>query len=225
MEFLLNKMPRHEYQDVIQNAKLIEKDQHGEKVYLLADGRYLKLFRTKRRFSSATLFPHVFRFKRNVEKLLRLDIASLSIESIFSVPDIKRHAVIYQPLEGQTVRDYLRNQDVDNKFFFHLGEYLAELHQKGIFFRSVHFGNIVLTNDKHFGLIDVADMQISRFPLNYFKRLRNFKHFLRVKEDILALPQNTAIEEGYISYSRISNRFFIKQVHRVFSQLKQKQNP
>jgi len=222
MVFLLQKMSWIEYQGLIKNAKTIEKDPHGDKVYLLPDGRYLKLFRTKRLISSAILFPHVFRFKRNIEKLVRLNIATLSIERIFSVPDIKRHAVLYQPLAGVTVRDYLKKKNVANDFFFQLGEYLAELHQKGIFFRSVHFGNIILTPNQQFGLIDVADMKIGRFPLGYFKRLRNIKHFLRVKEDVKSLPKNTAIEEGYLSYCQIHNRFFVKHLLRLFVKIKQR---
>jgi len=83
-------------------------------------------------------------------------------------------------------------------------------------------GNIILTPNQQFGLIDVADMKIGRFPLGYFKRLRNIKHFLRVKEDVKSLPKNTAIEEGYLSYCQIHNRFFVKHLLRLFVKIKQR---
>ena len=136
-----------------------------------------------------------------------------------SIPDIKRHAVIYTPLKGKTLRQHLNKHSVDESLLFQLGEFLAHLHQKGIFFRSVHFGNIILTPDKQLGLIDVADMQISYFPLNYFKRLRNFKHFLRVTEDIQLLANADKIEAGYLAYSQIKNRFFIKKLRNVLKGL------
>lgn len=218
------KLPPSDYQNLIDGAETIEQDAYGDKVYLLADGRYLKLFRTKRFFSSATLFPHAIRFQRNADKLAHLKIPTVQVESVFHVPHIKRHAVLYFPLAGDTLRHYLKQQIPDKHFFFQLGEFLAHLHRNGVFFRSLHFGNIIVTPQHHFGLIDVSDMQISRFPLHYFKRLRNFKHFLRIKEDIQLLPQDSdqsrAIEQGYLESSGIRNQLFQKALFKVCQRLK-----
>jgi len=220
MSFYFKKVSSEEYQTLILDAKEIERDPYGIKVYLLNNGKYLKLFRTKRLISSAIVFPYALRFKRNANKLSQLNVPTVSVETVFSVPTIKRHGVIYNPLEGQTVRDYAKKNSVDEEFFYSLGKFLAELHQKGIYFRSVHFGNIIITPDKQLGLIDVADMKIRPFSLGHLKRLRNLKHLLHYKGDIKLLPESQVLEKGYLSFSQIQNKFFIKHLYRIISELK-----
>jgi RIO-like serine/threonine protein kinase len=53
------------------------------------------------------------------------------------------------------------------------------LHGAGIYFRSLHLGNIVVTPDNEMGLIDVADMRFLRAPLNAELARRNLQHFAR----------------------------------------------
>tara|TARA_R110001592_G_scaffold363352_2_gene684792 strand:- start:58669 stop:58977 length:309 start_codon:yes stop_codon:yes gene_type:complete len=64
-----------------------------------------------------------------------------------------------------------------------LGKFIRDLHEKGIYFRSLHLGNIVLTPENQFGLIDISDMKFYRKPLSKNRRLRNFKHCSRYLED------------------------------------------
>lgn len=54
---------------MIEGARIPEKDSYGPKVYLLADGNILKLFRRKRLFSSALFRPYSKRFIDNVAQL------------------------------------------------------------------------------------------------------------------------------------------------------------
>jgi hypothetical protein len=63
------------------------------------------------------------------------------------------------------------------------------LHDKGILFRSIHLGNILVLEHGGFGLIDIADMSIQRRPLGLLKRARNFRHLLHDKADRDSLEQ------------------------------------
>jgi len=93
------------YQALRHGAQVLEQDEHGEKVLVLKDGAFLKLFRVKRLFSSARLRPHAFRFARNARALHRLGIPTVEVLEVLRIPPIKRTAVQYQPLEGRTLRD------------------------------------------------------------------------------------------------------------------------
>lgn len=60
-----------------------------------------------------------------------------------------------------------------------LGIFISKLHNLGIYFRSLHFGNIVQTPEGELGLIDIADMSIFPQALGLGRRLRNFRHIHR----------------------------------------------
>ena len=71
-----------------------------------------------------------------------------------------------------------------------LADFMAHLHQSGIYFRSVHFGNIIVMPGRQgLGLIDVADMMFKRRPLRSGERCRNFRHMLRYPEDVAFLGE------------------------------------
>ncbi|HZJ92281.1 MAG TPA: toluene tolerance protein, partial [Thiopseudomonas sp.] len=53
----------------------------------------------------------------------------------------------------------------------------------GVYFRSIHLGNVVLTPECELGLIDISDMKIFRRPLSKWQRKRNFEHMVRDERD------------------------------------------
>jgi len=63
------------------------------------------------------------------------------------------------------------------------GAFVASLHEAGIYFRSLHLNNVILTPDNRFGLIDVADMRVLGRPVTPSLARRNFRHMLRDKRD------------------------------------------
>ncbi len=89
------------------------------------------------------------------------------------------------------------------------GELLAKLHASGIYFRSVHLGNVLVQPDGQLGLIDLADMRISHFALSLHKRQRNLKHMRRYADD-----QKWLFEENYdalkAGYSHIAKKLTAK---------------
>lgn len=180
----MDTLTKDEYQRLIANANIIEQDSFGVKVLETPQGNMVKLFRRKRLISTATLKPYAIRFVENATTLNSIGIPSVQIKHLYWSPSIKRHVVVYEKLEGQLLRDVLTNQL--NKFdeiFQQFAVFIAELHTKGVYFRSAHLKNILLLPNGHFGLIDISDMQIKRRPLNIKLRQRNFEHILRYKED------------------------------------------
>ncbi|MBD9408771.1 toluene tolerance protein [Stutzerimonas stutzeri] len=180
----MQKLQIESYMRMREGARVLEKDSCGEKVLLLSDGTILKLFRLKHLFSSAVLYPYAKRFADNIANLQRLHVACPSLINTYKIPSIKRDAVHYHPLPGVTLRQLRRqNDECPENLFDQLGRFLAHLHEKGIFFRSIHLGNIVLTPEGGLGLIDIADLKCQTKPLGPYKSKRNFKHMMRDVDD------------------------------------------
>lgn len=182
----LNRMPALDqpaFDALRANAEVLEQDQHGIKVLRLADGSMLKLFRVKRLFSSAQFFPYSARFCRNALRLVQLGIPTVSIIACYRMPMPGWTAVHYHPLPGLTLRQLAVNNGLDEKVLGQLGRFIATLHHRGIYFRSLHLGNIVLTPEGTLGLIDIADLAIHSKSLSKNKRFRNFRHLTRLHVD------------------------------------------
>lgn len=162
------------------NAQILEEDSLGPKVYRLANGNFLKLFRRKRLLSSALLVPYSDRFWRNAARLTELGIPTLTPLELYRLENSSLSAVLYNPLQGRTLKDiYLDEPDAFGKHLQTLVDFIRTLHCRGIYFRSLHLGNIVLTPEGALGLIDIADLSFQRRPLSKAKARRNLAHFER----------------------------------------------
>ena len=188
------------YQALREGAHVLEADGSGVKVLRLADGRMLKLFRRKRLLSSALFYPYAQRFADNTRALEQRGILCPKVIAVYRIPSIRRDGVYYSPLAGNTVRQLQGTSEGTDLLRFQLGGYFAQLHEKGVYFRSLHFGNVVLTPDNHLGLIAIADLRCQKRALSDSKRLRNFAHLLRYKEDrqwLLGEDAGETFIEGY----------------------------
>ncbi len=167
------------------DAEVIEKDGHGEKVLRLADGSYLKLFRRKSWFSKTVLFPPAGRFAENAAELARLGIPCPRIIQLYKLSNPYRSVVHYEPLEGTTLRHLLTQQPSleQLELFGMLAEFISQLHELGVYFRSLHLGNIVLTPAGKLGLIDISDMRCLGRPLPSRLRKRNLQHLFRYGDE------------------------------------------
>ncbi|MCB1668074.1 MAG: glycosyltransferase [Pseudomonadales bacterium] len=184
----MKKLSNEAYLTLREDATVIEADSHGDKVLLLRDGTYLKLFRVKRLITSAHFSPYSKRFAENADKLRLLGIPTISVIQTYRIPSIQRTAVHYSPLTGNTLRNLPNG--IDEALAEKLGKFIRELHDKGIYFRSLHLGNVVLTPNNELGLIDIADMSFYNHPLSASLRLRNFHHLCRYNEDRNAISKN-----------------------------------
>ena len=181
----MREITRQEYLTLREGAAVTSADEHGDKVLLLTDGTYLKLFRVKRLITSARIFPYWRRFVRNAERLQQLDIPTLQVIEVLRIPEIDRTAVHYEPLPGSSVRDL--DGGIDAPLAERLGRFIKTLHDKGVYLRSMHLGNVVATPEGELGLIDIADMRIRSRSLSNHLRIRNFRHLCRYEDDRSAI--------------------------------------
>lgn len=178
-------------------AAVLEADGHGEKVLRLADQTILKLFRRKRLLSSAVWSPYAQRFADNAEALHQRHIPAPGIIAVWRIPSIGRDAVHYHPVLGKTLRE-MRREGLDpaSEGGLKAGftEFVIRLHEAGVYFRSLHLGNVVYTPDRQFGLIDISDARIGRRSLSKQLRVRN----LRRLQDIEG-------ERDWVDFSTVMN--------------------
>ncbi|MDQ7983548.1 lipopolysaccharide kinase InaA family protein [Pseudomonas sp. G34] len=204
---------------LLQGAKTIEEDGLGVKVARLGDGDFLKLYRRKRLLSSDLWDLPAQRFADNARGLLHLGITAPTVLEVLMISERRLSAVRYQPLPGDTLRNRLRQLDAQPRAALvkQFGTFLGELHQRGVYFRSLHLGNVLLLPDGSFGLIDLSDMKLESRPLAPWKRRRNLQHILRYGEDIAWLTQQHLDSwlEGYAdSASRPEAERFTRDLKR-----------
>jgi tRNA A-37 threonylcarbamoyl transferase component Bud32 len=182
---------------------VLEADRFGDKVLHLRNGNFLKLFRRKRLLTSAALFPYAQRFADNALALQKRGIPCPQVLAVYRIKSIQRDAVYYAPLPGKTLRQLYDQPDMASALRAQLGEFVAQLHAKGVYFRSLHLGNIVLTPENALGLIDIADLKCQRSALSLHKRLRNFQHMLRYSADMqwLLADTTTGFLQHYLTKS------------------------
>lgn len=181
----MQPLSREQYNTWRSDAQVIEKDAHGEKVLRLADGTFLKLFRRKSWLSKTAFYPPAKRFADNALELQRLDIPCPRVIQLYRLSAPYRSVVHYDPLAGETLRQLLsKDTGLDQlELFARLAEFITHLHDLGVYFRSLHMGNIVLTPDNELGLIDISDMRCLGKPLSRRMRDRNYQHLLRYESD------------------------------------------
>lgn len=168
----------NELQDWLSQGELLEKDSHGPKVVRLADGNIVKIFRSRRSILLARLRPDARRF---AERASRLQTLAIKTPEIIECCWIDRSqaisACLYRPLEGTPLDKLFHHSRSEFDVLLpQLAAYIHRLHQQGIYFRSLHLGNILRTADGGFGLIDFLDIRFKSRPLGRPLIRRNFQH-------------------------------------------------
>ncbi|HWT68598.1 MAG TPA: toluene tolerance protein [Pseudomonas sp.] len=196
------RLPQAALNQMVDRAKVLEADSFGPKVYLLPDGNILKLFRRKRFFSSALFRPYSKRFIDNAVELQKLGVPTLQVLKFYRLQAPGMTAVLYQPLPGETLRQIASKEGFNWKQALpDLVGLIRSLHESGIYFRSLHLGNIVVTPEHRMGLIDVADMRFLRGPLPRHLVKRNLQHFARyiARENLGESFPMQALEQALLS--------------------------
>lgn len=194
-------LSREKYDRWRAGAQVLEQDAYGEKVLHLADGTFLKLFRRKSWLSKTAFYPPAKRFADNADALQKLGIPCPKVIQLYRLSEPYRSVVHYHPLEGVTLRQLLSNDEhIDQlKLFARLAEFVTHLHDSGVYFRSLHMGNIVVTPEEDFGLIDISDMRCLGKPLSRWMRARNLEHLLRYERDWERVPADII---GLLTFGR-----------------------
>lgn len=182
-------------QQWLEDGVIIERDGRGPKVLRMPDGHLLKIFRPRRRLWLARLKPSARRFAQNATKLSALGIRTPTIgECLWLDQSQAVSACFYEPLPGVSLDKLFQQRRSEfDELLPELAGYIRKLHKLGVYFRSLHLGNILLLPDGSFGLIDFLDLSIRRAPLNSLLERRNLKHLQnylqRSKIDDFPWPQ------------------------------------
>lgn len=168
----------NELQNWLSQAEVLEKDSRGPKVVKLPNGELLKIFRSRRHHLLGRLLPAAKRFAKHAERLQALDIRTPTLLEYFWIdPGQAVSACRYQPLEGIPLDKLFLSSRADfERLLPELAGYIRQLHLRGIYFRSLHLGNILRTPDQGFGLIDFLDIRFKNHPLGRLLIRRNFQH-------------------------------------------------
>lgn len=196
-------------------ARIIEEDGLGPKVLRLTDGSFLKLFRRRRWYTSGSFNPYSERFAVNSEQLRQMGIPTPQVLNLYRLDD-GSSAVHYAPLPGHTLRQVLQSitaPAVRQALVERFGKFMAQLHEKGVYFRSLHLGNVLVLEDGEFGLIDLADLRIYPTPLSLSMRQRNLRHMQRYTVDKRWLFEDhlDALLQGY---AMTASKSAVENLHR-----------
>ncbi|WP_341303884.1 lipopolysaccharide kinase InaA family protein [Pseudomonas sp. TMP25] len=173
-----------ELESWLASGTILEKDARGPKVVALDSGLLLKIFHTRRHPVLARLQPAAKRFTHNAKALLSIGIAAPAVSEYFWL-DLQAglSACIYQPLPGHSIEQlYRQSPEKMHSLLPALASFIRQLHLRGIYFRSLHLGNILLLPDGNYGLIDILDMRFKGHSLNPRLVQRNFQHLRRYLE-------------------------------------------
>lgn len=167
----------NELQHWLDSGQVLEQDSRGPKVVRLTDGLFLKIFRSKRPLL-ARWRPDAQRFARNAEALKARGIAVPHLtECVWLQTEQGISACLYRPLEGTPLDTLFKSERPRfDALLPEFAEYIRHLHQSGIYFRSLHLGNVLLLPQGGFGLIDFLDLRLKRSPLGKSLIRRNFAH-------------------------------------------------
>ena len=212
---MLKKISKAELDQLTEGGTVLEREGPLFKVMLLPNRQIVKLFRRKRLISSQIWIKYASRFEKNAQELKRRGFNTVDIESVFDVPEIGRQGVLYNILEGDTLRDWARVQDEKacQTKFEKFGAFIAEMHRKGILFRSLHLGNVLVLPNGEFGIIDIADMSFrAKGSLSTEQRIRNFHHMDRDNRDrrYLAEQAGSKLIKSYIKEAKLSDKANLK---------------
>jgi len=197
-----------DFEQISQNAKILEHDERGVKVMQLPSGDILKIFRVKRLISGTNIYSYARRFCRNAVRLQKLAVPTVTIKAMYHFEGSHNTAVLYSPLAGKTIRQLIHENKVSPNLAEKLGIFLANLHGKGIHFHSLHTGNVVQMPDGNLGLIDISDMSVYAWPLFCNTRIRSFKRWCKYQDDMNALgkPFWATLEASYFAESHLTQR-------------------
>ena len=180
----------NEWQQWQDQGEVLEQDGRGPKVLRLTDGQLLKVFRPRRRLWLARLMPQARRFAQNADRLGARGFVVPQVSDCFWLD--KSQAVsgcLYTPLPGRSLEQLYQQARGDFDALLPVfAAFIHSLHQRGVYFRSLHLGNVLYLPDGGFGLIDFLDIHFKRGPLSPRLVKRNLAHL-----------------QGYLQRSRIDD--------------------
>ena len=194
----------NEIQHWLESGQILEKDPRGPKVVALKNNSFLKIFYTRKHPFLARLQPANRKFAQNSISLRQLDFNAPKVTDLFWVDRDKGiSGCLYDPLPGRSLEKIL-NEDGNafHQILPNLAAFIFRLHKQGVYFRSLHLGNIIDLGNGSFGLIDILDLRFKRKALSRNLIKRNFLHL----ENYIKRSNNKNFQVSFLKdeYEKIS---------------------
>jgi hypothetical protein len=191
--------------------KFVEKaDDLGHRKTFHKKNEIIKIFNVRGYISSGFFNTYASRIIKNSIKLKEHEIPSIEITNELAFQYNNRlSGVSYKYIPGKTYRD-LGNK-ITKEMITDLAKYISIIHKKGIYFRAMHLGNILLHNKKLF-LIDIAKIHFYPWPLFIFTRARAFRRMIKYKDDIKYF--------GLINYKNLISEYMVSSKFNHFERIR-----
>lgn len=174
-----DKLTIQAFRALIKDGITLEKDKLGPKVLILNDKTYLKIFRRQSNYFPRLHPTNADRFVENCEHLSRLGIPCPKVRTRMSMDIPRWDLVVYEPIDGESAKKLFLAGALSAEDLNRIRVFINKIQALGIYFRSLHLGNIISMSNGRFGLVDVSDLSLKNKPLNLLYRHRNRKHLLR----------------------------------------------
>ena len=145
----------------------------------------IKIWHPERLLSSATLNPYNRRFRINARRLRDLGLPAPLVRGWGNIGSGLVRFICYEALPGRSLRQLVPDVDLTAT-----ARFIADIHDRGVDFRSLHMGNILHAGGDRFGLIDLTDCSFLRHPLPITLRCRRLAYFCSHRRDLAFLAEN-----------------------------------
>ena len=191
--------------------KFVEKaDDLGHRKTFHKKNEIIKIFNVRGYISSGFFNTYASRIIKNSIKLKEHEISSIEITNELAFQYNNRlSGVSYKYIPGKTYRD-LGNK-ITKEMITDLAKYISIIHKKGIYFRAMHLGNILLHNKKLF-LIDIAKIHFYPWSLFIFTRARAFRRMIKYQDDIKHF--------GLINYKNLISEYMVSSKFNHFERIR-----
>jgi len=174
---MLKPIQKDDFSKLIEHSRVLACDNDGNpKVYLRPDHQIIKCFPVKNRLKRM-IGSHLKRFVKITKKLESAKINTVKPEKTYYCKSLRLECLSYPHITGKTLRDCANAGEFNLLTAY--AQFLGQLHQKNIYFRGGHLGNIIVTG-KGFALIDVTN---TKFKVSVRRRIKNLKYILNYGND------------------------------------------
>lgn len=166
----MRSVTQADFEQMIAGAKVLERQEGGLSALRSADGHIIKIWQRRGGLSSDRLRPYSKRFADNCARLNERAIPAPVVSDSFRIKETGEHVLIYPMLPGHSMADLAA---ADGLPIEAMAQFYVQLHNAGVFFRSIHLGNVLQLEDQRLGVIDVTDCWFYKSPLGMKKRAQN----------------------------------------------------
>ena len=178
-----SSISQQQFDQLIAESQVLATGKRGPRLLETKQGEIIKVFPQRKWVSTNRLYPYAKRFMRNARLLGEYGFPSIEVTECQRLQGTATYLVKYPKLPGDDLR-HLFNNSADGSVWKEFAGFMASLHERGIFFRGIHLGNVLRLPEGSFVLIDITTVKFRRKALSLSERVRNLQHLMMYPEDV-----------------------------------------